>query len=314
MQLKGHRRRPAIVNRAHMGGLGGTFGADAQHRPVSRDAAPLRADEVRAAITERRIGVAYQPKVSLTTDIEWIVDGVEALARIHHPTRGEVLPGDFIDVVEQAGWVAEFTGAVLEVVMRDLALLRGEGYIVDASVNVSPTLLADGDLPGRLEARLRDYHLLPSQLILEITEGAPWPEDAAVMRNLARLRIKGMRLSLDDFGKGYSTLAQLYRMPFNELKNDRSFIVALDRSEDARIITRSMISLARALGLEVCAEGIETYTQLAFLKSAGCDRAQGYLLEKPVDLDRLRALLRSQFHTWPALLAANGTVPAVNAH
>jgi EAL domain-containing protein (putative c-di-GMP-specific phosphodiesterase class I) len=272
---------------------------------IEPDCEVLADQDIRACLEEQRVAVVYQPKVSLTTEAEWVIEGVEALARLHHPVRGEVVPEKFLDSVQRAGLTGDLTGIVLRTVLRDMAELHSQGYVLDVAVNVSPSLLADPELPDRFETLIRDHGISPSQLVLEITEGAPWPEDCSVMESLTRLRLKGIRLSLDDFGTGHSSLVQLYRMPFSELKIDRSFISELDWNDDAKIITRSMIDLAHALGLEVCAEGLEARSQLEFLKSVGCDRAQGFLVAKPVAFAQLRELLRRQLYVLACSVATN---------
>lgn len=264
----------------------------------------LSEDDIRSALREKRLVLTYQPKVAIAPHAELTIEGVEVLARLDHPEKGVALPGTFIDVIDLAGMMGDFTDCVLETALKDVAELRRDGHILDVAVNISPSLLTDPDLPERLEAHVRAHCLSPSQLILEVSEGKSWPNDQQLMETLARLRIKGMRLSLDDFGTGHSSLVQLHRLPFTELKIDRSFTAEVGSNTEAKIITRSMVELAHALGLEVCAEGVETPAELAFMRSIGCDQAQGYHFGKPVVFDELRDILRNQLYSWARSVSA----------
>lgn len=268
-------------------------------------------DELHAAITKGEITAYFQPKVSLKTLQEWRVEGVEALARWEHPERGLIGPAEFIPVAEQVGLIGELTNVVIDKALRQMEILRMRGHAVDVAVNLSPHILADPRLPDRLAEQLAQHQLEPSQLILEITESAAMADGAAGMGNLARFRLKGMKLSMDDFGTGYSSLVQLHRMPFSELKIDRSFVMEAESDTEARVIVRSTVNLAQSLGLRVCAEGVESPKILAFLRSIGCDQAQGYLISKPLPGKDLLTFLETHAPSNHANVAAvSGSTPS----
>jgi EAL domain-containing protein (putative c-di-GMP-specific phosphodiesterase class I) len=238
---------------------------------------------LREAIDKNDISVHFQPKVSLSSDHEWTVEGVEALARWACPGRGFISPSEFIPLAERAGLMDGLSDVVIEKAIRQTGALRQNGYPLNLAVNLSPLMLAAPDAPDRLSQMLERHRLDTSHLIVEITESAAMGDDPLTMENLTRFRLKGMKLSMDDFGTGYSSLVQLYRMPFSELKIDRSFVLEIDTKEEARVIVRSIVDLAHNLKLTVCAEGVETRETLDFLRSVGCDQAQGYLISKPLD-------------------------------
>lgn len=242
----------------------------------------IAADELRSALLRGEIIAAYQPKISLKSDRQWAVDGIEALARWDHPQKGLILPGDFIPVAEDAGVIGDLTNAIFEQALAIAAQLRRQGAVLDLAINISGQTLSSPTLPDQLAQRMAKTGLEPDRLILEITESAAMADTVVVMANMTRFRLKGMKLSLDDFGTGYSSLVQLYRMPFSELKIDRSFVQELETNAESRVIVRSLVDLAHNLGLRAVAEGVETDGALAFLRSVGCDQAQGYLVAPPL--------------------------------
>lgn len=256
-------------------------------------AAPASEDELRTAIRAGQITAHFQPKVCLKAPEEWVVEGVEALARWEHPEHGLVPPADFIPLVEQSGLIGDLTEVIADRALGLARRLRRDGMNLDVALNLSPLLLDDGDLPDRFARKLDDYGVDHSRLILEVTESAAMGNNGAAMENLARIRVKGMKLSMDDFGTGYSSLVQLHRMPFSELKIDRSFVMEADTDAEARVIIQATVRLAQSLGLQVCAEGVESRKSLSFLRSIGCDQAQGYLISKSLPEDDLLAFLRT---------------------
>jgi EAL domain-containing protein (putative c-di-GMP-specific phosphodiesterase class I) len=174
------------------------------------------------------------------------------------------------------------------------ACWRETGLDLTVAVNLPAPLLGDLELADRIDDCLRALKLPSSRLVLEVTESGVMANVARAMETLTRLRLKGMSLSMDNFGKGYSSLVQLYQMPFSELKIDRAFIADLTRSEEAQIIVRSVIELAHNLGMEVCGEGVEDPGAAEILRAWGCDRAQGFLFAPPLPSGKLEALLRDQ--------------------
>jgi EAL domain-containing protein (putative c-di-GMP-specific phosphodiesterase class I) len=238
--------------------------------------------DLRAAIEDRQIVAFYQPKVTLSEKNEWVVESVEALARWVCPRRGLVSPVEFIPVAEETGLIKDLTAVIVDDALRTIAEVRRHGYNLRMSVNLSPLLLDDPTCPDRLGAMVREHEVNAQSLVVEITESAAMSDPVLAIASLTQFRRQGMGLSIDDFGTGYSSLVQLHQMPFSELKVDRSFVSEVDRSEDARIIVRSIVELAHGLDLTVCAEGVETKETMAFLTAIGCDQAQGFLVAKPM--------------------------------
>lgn len=234
------------------------------------------------AIKTGEIEPYYQPKVTLCDDGSMPIEGAEALVRWKHPERGLLTPFAFLSVAEKTGLIGPMTDCVLDLAMRQLRKMEEAGLGISVAVNLAPQLLTDLKLPDKIIERLSRFGGVSENFSLEITESAAMEEGANTLDILTRFRVKNIGLSMDDFGTGYSSLVELYRMPFSELKIDKSFVMDIDDSEEARIIVRSLVDLARNLGLSTCAEGVETQSALDYLRSVGCDKAQGYLISKPV--------------------------------
>ena len=259
---------------------------------------------LRSAIETSDMTIDLQPKVGLTNEHEWVVEGVEALARWTWPGHGPIPPGEFIPLAESSGLIEDLSDVVIDKAVRQVCELHRHGFAIDLAVNLSALTLAASDAPDRVSKILERHGLDPARLIVEVTESAAMEDGPLAMENLTRFRLKGMKLSMDDFGTGYSSLVQLYRMPFSELKIDRSFVREIDSKEEARVIVRSIVDLAHNLNLTVCAEGVETHETLAFLRSVGCNQAQGYLFAKPMDQAGLTKFLGGASSTEAAAIAA----------
>ncbi len=246
--------------------------------------------DLRTAIEAEQLTVYYQPKVDLRSDRVWAVDSVEALVRWEHPEYELIMPDEFIPLAEKNALIAPLTDVVLRTALEQISLWHNEGHLVAVAVNLAPHLLTDLDFPDRLFDLISQYNVKTSHVILEITESGAMADVARTMDILTRLRLKGIGLSIDDFGTGYSSLVELYRMPFSELKIDKSFVMDIGQSEEAGVIVRSLVNLAHNLGLIVCAEGVETQEAVDLLRSVSCEKAQGFLISRPVpaaDLSRL---------------------------
>jgi EAL domain-containing protein (putative c-di-GMP-specific phosphodiesterase class I) len=247
--------------------------------------------ELERALQRSELLLHWQPKVRLPSGALY---GVEALARWLHPDRGMLMPGDFIPWFERTDLIARLTRYVVSAAMSQQAAWKREGLDLGAAVNLSPRLLQDLDLPDDLATLAREAGVDPADVTLEVTETAAMEEPVRVTEVLSRLRLKGFRVSLDDFGTGHASLLALHRMPFNELKIDKSFVMELgapgesSASSESTIIVKAVIGLAHHLGLEVCAEGVETRTAWDMLASFGCDVAQGYLISRPVPAAEIR--------------------------
>lgn len=237
---------------------------------------------LRRAVDQGELRLYLQPKVSLD---EARVVGAEALVRWHHPKRGLVPPMEFIPFAEQTGFIRTLTAWVAAESLRTWRVMDDAGLTLALSVNLSTRDLMDPDLPAKFGALL-DVHGVPAQaLCLEITESAIMDDPARAQQTLERLSAMGFHLSIDDFGTGYSSLAYLKRLPVDELKIDRSFVMQMTRDSDDAKIVRSTIDLAHNLGLSVVAEGVETPAVWRTLRSLDCDLAQGYLIGRPMPAD-----------------------------
>ncbi len=239
---------------------------------------PLNEQALRAGIEQRQVIAHFQPQVDLASGR---LLGAEALARWAHPNLGLVPPLRFIGMAEKSGLIAPMTLHILADAVRLIETWQSSLPDIRVSVNVTAPLLTDQGFVGEA-LRLIEAPKVRRAIKLEITESSAMDNSLEIEAALARLRIRGISLSLDDFGTGYSSLVALHRMPFTELKVDQSFVKELDRDGDAKVIVRALIDLAHNLGQKVCAEGVETAPALSFLRSLGCDAAQGFHIAKPL--------------------------------
>jgi diguanylate cyclase (GGDEF)-like protein/PAS domain S-box-containing protein len=235
--------------------------------------------ELRRAIDERELVLHYQPKIELRGGR---VAGVEALVRWQHPTRGLLSPDVFIDIAQETSLIRPFTLYVIDEALRQCHAWAQEQRALAVAVNVSARNLIDIDFPDQVGALLEKWGMSPHVLELEITESAIVADMFRMRTVLEQLGAMGLRLSVDDFGTGYTSLGYLRRLPITELKIDRSFIANMTTSEEDAVIVRAAIDLGRNLGLGVVAEGVEDADVLARLEQLGCDIAQGYLVSRPV--------------------------------
>ena len=238
--------------------------------------------EFRRALDSDEIVVFYQPIMHMDGDR---VHGAEALVRWQHPELGLLPPSDFIGIVEQTGLIGPLTRHVLERAIAQCASWRRAGRNLTVSVNLSVRNLLDPDLPALIGDLLTLYGLAPEALQLEITESMLMSDPDRSLVTLTRLAQLGVGLSVDDYGTGYSSLANLRRLPIDELKIDRSFVSPMLSDESDLIIVRSTINLGHDLGLKVVAEGVEDEATLTRLAGLGCDFAQGYHFSKPLAPD-----------------------------
>ena len=250
-------------------------------RSAIADGLRYTSDELRKAIDADQLTVHYQPRISRANGA-WSIDGAEALVRWQHPTDGLVMPDSFITLAEESNLIGALTDHVMRATVRQLAEWRKLGLQLKIAVNLSARLIADLDFPDRLRQLLEVHGVPGSSITLELTESAAMADPSKAMDIFLRLRINDVGLAIDDFGTGFSSLKQLYELPFDELKIDRTFVTALPDNDQARTIIRATVDMAHALKMSVCAEGVETRGALEYLEQVGCDRAQGYLISRAV--------------------------------
>jgi diguanylate cyclase (GGDEF)-like protein/PAS domain S-box-containing protein len=247
--------------------------------------------ELRRALDRRELVVYYQPQGNMHTGR---VTGVEALVRWNHPARGLLPPDDFMPFAEHTGLMKPLTLYVLGEALDQCRRWTEEGHRVRVAVNVSGRNLLDAAFPAAVRALLERCRVPAEQLVLEITENTIATDPFRARPTLDGLSRLGVRLSIDDYGTGYSALSHLRRLPVQELKIDRSFVMSMATDGDDATIVRTTIDLAQNLGLEVVAEGVENQETYNMLRALGCDSAQGSLLGPPAPAEELAALLSRQ--------------------
>ena len=241
------------------------------------------------AIRNGELSLHYQPQAR--TGRKFVDDdviGFEALARWIHPTRGFVPPSDFIPLAEESGLIVAMGEWILREACREAASWPSPKQI---AVNLSPAQFIHGDLVGLVHSILLETGLTPSRLELEITEGVLIEDFERGLALLRRLKALGVRISMDDFGSGYSSLTYLQAFPFDKIKIDRAFVMHLGRNPQSAAIVRAVIGLGHGLDVSIVAEGVETQEQLGFLAEEGCDAVQGYFIGKPAPIGQYAALV-----------------------
>ncbi|WFU41954.1 EAL domain-containing protein [Bradyrhizobium sp. CB82] len=253
-----------------------------------RDRRVLHQD-LSTAIKNGELSLAFQPQgVAGHTVAESEIIGFEALARWQHPVRGQVSPAEFIPIAEESGLIVEMGEWILRQACREAASWAKPLQI---AVNLSPAQFAHGDVVGLVHSILLETGLSPGRLELEITEGVLIEDFDRGLALLRRLKALGVRISMDDFGSGYSSLSYLQAFPFDKIKIDRAFVINLGRNPQSAAIVRAVIDLGHGLEMSIIAEGVETIEQLAFLAKEGCDGVQGYLLGKPLPIGQYARLI-----------------------
>jgi EAL domain-containing protein (putative c-di-GMP-specific phosphodiesterase class I) len=241
------------------------------------------ATALQLAVDRGELTLDYQPKLALA---EGTVAGVEALARWEDGRFGSVPPAHFIPLAERAGIIDALTESVLRQALRQWLVWRDQGFELNIAVNISATTLRDVDFPDFLQHLCLLDGVPCEQITVELTEGAT-QHVVRLLDTLTRFRLKGMGVALDDFGTGYSSLLQLRQLPFTELKIDQCFVADAAVEEDSRLIVKSVIDLAHALGLTAVAEGVEDAETLALLRDLGCDHLQGFYIARPMNPGKL---------------------------
>jgi len=257
------------------------------------------ANRLQRGIHHGELILHYQPKFDLRTRR---IVGVEALVRWSPPGQELVFPDAFIGVAERAGIMKPLTFAVLDLALRQYRAWDDRGLTLPMAINLTASILDDNAFPIELGAALQAAFVSPGGIALELTESVVMAKPDRTLHILERLSAMGIQLAIDDFGTGYSSLAYLGRLPVDEIKIDRSFVLKMSTREGDRTIVQASIDLAHKFGKRVVAEGVEDTTTLHLLEEMGCDQAQGYLISRPLPAEHLARWLEN----WvpPALLAA----------
>ncbi|TFC05529.1 EAL domain-containing protein [Cryobacterium adonitolivorans] len=248
-------------------------------------------EELRVALLDDQLVVHYQPKINLKTGH---VTGVEALVRWNHPSRGLLLPEEFLILVEESGQMAALTRIVLEKALDQAQLWQTHDRAMTVAVNLSSSSFVDIDLPERIAAMIDARQLSASTLILEITEDFLMADRERARTILTRLREGGVQIAIDDFGTGYSSLSYLRDLPIDEIKLDQSFVLPMGQDPRAAALVASTIDLAHSLGLRMVAEGVENSAAYDELVRYGCDHAQGFFMSGPVPAAELDNWIANQ--------------------
>jgi EAL domain-containing protein (putative c-di-GMP-specific phosphodiesterase class I)/FixJ family two-component response regulator len=236
-------------------------------------------EEIQEALRNKEFEPFFQPKIDLATGT---VEGAEALARWRHPEKGIVGPYAFIGVMEDGGLIDELTWVMLEKSAQQRRVWAECGLELSISVNLSLKSLIDTDIADRITQIVQGRGTDPRHIVLEVTETAAMTQVGRALENLARLRMRGFRLSIDDYGTGYSSMQQLTRIAFTELKVDQSFVMSAADTEASRIIVETSLDMARKLNMTSVAEGVETQARWDLLCMLGCDLVQGYFIARPI--------------------------------
>lgn len=264
--------------------------------PEPQTQAPnLTADDLRRGLEQQEFRLVYQPKVLCTTAA---LAGFEALVRWHHPTHGLLMPNKFIALAERCNLIAPLTDQIVDQALAwfgalcagtELGQIKPAGQpppkICDRlmlSVNISARTLGNEALFERVQERCQAQRVDPDQLIFELTETSAMDDPVASLDLLTRLRMIGFHLSIDDFGTGFSSMLQLVRLPFSEIKVDKSFVMTAMSSQESRTVVKFIVDLGHSLGLRCTAEGVEDAEVMAYLTEIGCDLAQGYYIARPM--------------------------------
>jgi EAL domain-containing protein (putative c-di-GMP-specific phosphodiesterase class I) len=289
----GHLHKPASPE--GLAALIGKWGAPLQDKPHT-EKKTYGADELRAAIANGELVNYYQPKVMTSTGR---VMGVEALVRWIHPQDGIVLPEQIISVAEEHGLIDDLTRVVLTSAFAQSKLWQESGVMLQMSVNLSMDNLASLDFLDLIVDLAAKADVPPQMMVFEVTETRLMEDLRTPLEILSRLRLKRFQISIDDFGIGNSSLAQLRDIPFDELKIDQSFVHGACINEKLWAMFDSSLGLARQLRMEVVAEGVEDQADWDFVRNRGCDIAQGYFIAKPMPAADIPAWIQSWHQTAP---------------
>jgi EAL domain-containing protein (putative c-di-GMP-specific phosphodiesterase class I) len=241
------------------------------------------------AIAAGEFRLHYQPVIEMATRR---VKGAEALARWAHPHRGTLTPDSFLEQVVNDGLMQVLTDMVVQTSVRQAARWHEAGESLTLSMNVTASALLDLALPDRIAELCQRHNAPADKLILEVTETEAMKDVTRTMDVLLRMRIRNIGVAIDDFGTGHSSLRELQRMPFSEMKIDKSFVIDMAKNKDCAVIVKAVIDLAHNLGLKVIAEGVEDQQTWNLLQQKGCDYAQGFFMGRPMPAEQFGAWLK----------------------
>lgn len=286
----------------HSSAVSTTAAVPSAYGTASSEDTDISRQDLLSALENQQITLVYQPKINCRTGL---VAGFEALARWTHSHHGPVAPDRFIPLAERYGLIDQLTESVMVQGLRwlsqlprqledsaDYNYLRRRLREITLSINISASSLNNIDLFERMDEYCQSMGIRPDRLIFELTESCAMEDPISSLDILTRLRMKGFHLSIDDFGTGYSSMLQLARLPFSEIKIDKSFVMTAAASKESRTVIKTIIDLGHGLGLYTSAEGIESDDTLEYLRSIGCDLAQGYAIARPMPPEAVLAWLR----------------------
>lgn len=273
--------------------------ARAQPDPAAVQTYPR--DDIRAALRAGALHLLYQPKITMATGR---ISGVEALARWKHPAFGQISPDVFVAMCEESPALGDW---LLDFVLRESLMfaqrIRDSGLDIDVAINVHPQAFDNLSLPELIERLALDYRCPPNRLTIEITERSVAANAIRMLDVATRLRLKGFNLAIDDFGTGHSGLAQLRRLPFNQLKIDGQFVHGSAESSTKRSVVEASVALARNLGMTSVAEGVQQRPEWDLLQQLGCEEMQGYFVGRP--------MTEEGFSAWAAQWNLNAFGPGI---
>nr|WP_163503163.1 EAL domain-containing response regulator [Halomonas socia] len=309
LRVLGHLAKPFSAPELHwiLQQVGHRTGpiTDVASGPLGHLLGELAPPTLRQAIENDEFSLAYQPQVFCH---DGQLAGFEALARWPQPTHGAIAPERFIPAIERAGLMPEFTVRMVTqalswfrtcILSRPQTLASGVAQNAPSlSVNISAHNLALPDFPDTMHGLCEKHQIPPALVVLELTETSALDDPVLSLELLTRLRMQGFQVSIDDFGAGYSSMLQLARLPFSEIKVDRAFVSTALQSATSRSVVKSIVELSHALGLRSTAEGIENEATRQFLDAIGCDLIQGYFIARPMSGDKIADWLAST-QKWP---------------
>ncbi len=287
LDMAGIIRKPIRLDELHRF-LHGLAPKRAEATPAVAPAATMREDLERAISCDELV-VHYQPQIELESQK---IVGVEALIRWQHPALGLLPPAAFLPLAESSGLIVPMTEWLYGAAIGQCGAWKAQGLHLRLSLNLSGKLPFEYDMPERVAVVCERSGCAPEQVTLELTETAAMDDPVRLIDVFTRLRIKGFRLSIDDFGTGYSSLVQLQRLPFTEMKIDKSFVMTMLESAGSTVIVETIIAMAHSMHMDAVAEGIESAEVLASLTASRCDLAQGYFIARPAPADQIPQLCR----------------------